>query len=165
MGANSVMNISRSQVNTGAFEQSVIRFTPPSRRIVPHNAGPWVQAVTDQCERLIRLPPGWDGYRAPPVSLTNAAFAISMLASICPDTSPVPDIVPGNRGDLQAEWHIRGYDIELHVRGPNDVDAWRRSPSTSADGEDLHCRADFTVVAMWIEELIRHSDAPFTAAA
>lgn len=159
------MSVGETQVSTGVFSDPIVRLGTPSRRIVPANTKPWTKAVIDQCERLIRLPIGWDGYRAPPVSLMNVNFTIGMLGSICPDDVPVPSIVPGNRGDLQVEWHVRGYDIELHVRGPNDVDAWRLWKSTPADGEEVHCRADFTVVSAWIDEMIRHAHAPVAAAA
>ena len=116
-------------------------------------------------DELCQLPTGWDGYNSPPVLFSNAHFATSMIVSACLPGVPVPQIVPGVNGDLQVEWHTATSDIELHVRAPNDVQAWRLTPSTSSDGEEIHLTADFKIVAGWLEELLGNSIATRSAAA
>jgi uncharacterized protein YfaP (DUF2135 family) len=76
-----------------------------------------------------------------------------MLNSACPQGAPEPQIVPGSSGDLQIEWHTETTDIELHVRAPNDVDAWRAVTSAPEREEQLHLTMDFSVVAGWLAEL------------
>ncbi|OWY28490.1 hypothetical protein CEJ42_14760 [Herbaspirillum robiniae] len=110
--------------------------------------------VSDRLEKLIRLEHGWDGYRAEPVSFDNASFALRMLEKICPSDSPTPQIVPGRNGDLQIEWHTETGDIELHVRGPNDVHAWRCIQGDDEDGFEMNLTNDFIEVSRWITNLM-----------
>ncbi len=135
-----------------------------SRRIStpPHD---YLKSVIDRLDELCRLEAGWDGYVAPPVSFSNAYFALSMLASAWPPDAPTPQIVPGSSGDLQVEWHSDTTDIELHVRGPNDVRAWRLIQGGDEDGEELHLTTDFKVVAGWLAEFSEASFAARSAAA
>ena len=119
--------------------------------------------VTDRLEELLRLERGWDGYTGSPVSFVNATFALRMLESICDSRSPLPQIVPGSSGDLQVEWHTLRGDVELHVRAPNDVHAWR----VKSDGleEELLLANDFSAIVAWIKELVEPSIAIKAAAA
>jgi len=87
-----------------------------------------------------------------------------MLEATCGADAPIPQIVPGASGDLQIEWHLAGGDIELHVRGPNDVIAYRETPAVP-DGEELHLTIDFAKVAGWVRELAESSRAAQSAAA
>lgn len=125
----------------------------------------WWRAMLERLDELCKLPTGWNGYSAPPVSFLNANFAASMLASACPGNTARPQIVPGPNGDLQVEWHTHSSDIELHVRGPYDVQAWRLATSTGEDGEEVHLTADFKIVADWLAELSETSIAARSAAA
>ena len=43
----------------------------------------WFKASKIRLNDLVRLPVGWDGYRAPAVSLINAIFALEILKEIC----------------------------------------------------------------------------------
>lgn len=119
--------------------------------------------VTKRLEDLIRLERGWDGYAGSPVSFVNATFALSMLKSICDSQTPAPQIVPGSSGDLQVEWHTLRGDVELHVRAPNDVHAWR----VKSDGleEELLLANDFSAIVAWLKELVEPSIAIKAAAA
>lgn len=119
--------------------------------------------VTKRLEDLIRLERGWDGYAGSPVSFVNATFALSMLKSICDSQTPAPQIVPGSSGDLQVEWHTLRGDVELHVRAPNDVHAWR-AKSDGAE-EELSLANDFSAIVTWLNELVEPSIAIKAAAA
>jgi hypothetical protein len=121
----------------------------------------WQSTVKGRLEEIVRLPEGWDGYQGRPVSFGNALFAVRVLESICAIDAPPPEIVPGCSGDLQIEWHLPGGDIELHVRAPNDVHAWRSMPSD----EELILSTDFSAVADWLRDLTEAPLAPDSAAA
>jgi cell division inhibitor SulA len=135
-----------------------------SRRVSapPHD---YLKSVIDRLDELCSLETGWDGYIAPPVSFSSAYFALSMLASVWPPEAAEPQIVPGSSGDLQVEWHSDTTDIELHVRGPNNVRAWRATEGSIDDGEELRLTTDFKVVAGWLAELSEASVAARSAAA
>lgn len=120
----------------------------------------WSVAVEERLQELIRLPVGWDGYNGQPVSFRNAVFALSVLESTCTIATPSPEVVPGSSGDLQLEWHLPGGEIELHIRAPNDVHAWRYVPGNPPRDEELLLSTDFSVVAQWIREL---TEAPLAA--
>ena len=138
---------------------------PNAARIVPEATLANRTAIASILEELIRLPRGWDGYRAPPVSFENANFALKMMESICGRLTPPPQVVPGSGGDLQVEWHLAGGDVELHVRGPNDVHAWRRLNGQSGVGESLYLKTDFTTVGNWLGEISEQAGAASHAAA
>jgi hypothetical protein len=134
-----------------------------SRKIVTQTSEELWSRVTKRLDELIRLGQGWDGYAGLPVSFVNATFALRMLESICDPRSPVPQIVPGSSGDLQVEWHTLRGDVELDVRAPNDVLAWR-AKSDGAE-EELHLTNDFSTVVIWLNELAEPSIAIKAAAA
>lgn len=135
------------------------------RVLLNEPGGLWRPPALKQLDELVSLPVGWDGYRAPAVTFASAAFALSMLDSICAGLTPLPDIVPGVSGDLQVEWHNDFGDIELHVRRPNDVHAWRRVGGDSPFSEERYIRTDFTEVADWLRELTKRGESLETTAA
>jgi hypothetical protein len=136
----------------------------PNRLIVGDAPCDWRALVIDRLDRLVGLPVGWDGYRAPPVAFATAYFALQMLNSICADNTKAPQIVPGSSGDLQVEWHSDDTTIELHVHAPNAVTAYRES-SAIPDGEEVELSNDFRVVLLWIREMSGAASAAVTAAA
>lgn len=125
----------------------------------------WFEEVKRRLEYLIRLEQGWDGYRGLPVSLDNAYFALKMLENICGTETPAPQIVPGVAGDLQIEWHTLKGDIELHVKAPNDVDAWILETDGDEAGVERSLTTDFTEIAMWVQNITEQPIATHAAAA
>jgi hypothetical protein len=136
-----------------------------SRLIVSETQTDWRASARSRLEDLIRLELGWDGYNAPHVSLESANFALQMLSAICPPDAPVPQIVPGSRGDLQVEWHTPGTTIELHVKSANAVTAWRESETHAPDGEEIELTNDFLRVSGWVREMLEDMRAADAAAA
>ena len=134
------------------------------RNVSDEKGNRWSDEVTVRLQNLIRLTPGWDGYQGRPVSFVNANFAYQMLNSICGPETRAPQIIPGSAGDLQIEWHTLHGDIELHVRGPNDVHAWRAMTGSDPDGEELNLTVNFVVVAQWVKEVTEAPIATETAA-
>lgn len=144
----------------------IVNFRPVSPRITMNNTSSvWAKGLESKLETLVQLPHGWDGYCARPVSFTNAFFALNMLERLYSAAIPPPDLVPGQAGDLQAEWHIGDVDLELHVLGPNQVRAWRATPETGEDGEEFDLTNDFTMVGEWIKQLADSGNAIAAAAA
>lgn len=155
---------------TTAFSgANVVEFRSHSQRtLLPPRIVPpeWQQSVTKRLEELVdRLPYGWDGYDGRPVGFLNAYFALSMLNSICRPDTPPPQIVPGSAGDLQIEWHTASVDIELAVRGPYIVHAWRWKVGDDPDGESLNLSRDFTEVSKWVAAISETPVVADTAAA
>jgi hypothetical protein len=140
------------------------RLPDPARLIVGDGWTAWRGPVVQRLENLIQLPYGWDGYSAPPVGLEVVHFTLQMLKSICPSDMCAPQIVPGTAGDLQVEWHMPSTTIELHVRSPNSVAAWRQS-SNAPDGEEIELTNDFMIVLGWVREMLGDGSATVAAAA
>ncbi len=123
----------------------------PARIVLFEQNSEWYESAKSRLEELVdSLPRGWDGYDGRSVSFSNAIFALSMLNSICRPNTPSPQIVPGSDGDLQVEWHTQEVDIELAVRGPYIVNAWRSVVGANPEGESLDLSQDFTKVAEWV---------------
>jgi hypothetical protein len=173
MGENA-MNASAQTAVFGAFASASCQ-RAPNNVVAMQNFGAgaivqqpirvWRSAIVERLDELCQLPVGWDGYHAGPVTFTNASFALSMLESTCGVDAPAPQIVPGADGDLQVEWHAPRGDIELHVRGPFNVHAWRMRHGANDGGEEMTLSNDFTAVANWVKELAEPLIAPGTAAA
>lgn len=125
---------------------------PTHRLTISEVEGQWQAPVKGRLEELVRLQEGWDGYMGFPVSFGNAMFAFRMLESICRPDTAAPQIVPGPSGDLQMEWHTQYGDVELWVRGPNNVHAWR-SLSGNQNDEEADLTNDFAIVAKWVREV------------
>lgn len=139
--------------------------TAYNRIVVVSPARAWRNEVMRRLENLMRLTPGWDGYRAQAVTLDTVTFTLQMLESTCGDKIPAPQIVPGISGDVQVEWHTDTIDIELHVRAANSVHAWHSTPDTGPDGEELELSIDFKPIIGWINDLVERPADADTAAA
>jgi hypothetical protein len=163
MGASQMTNQSTSAFSSiGSSTNKVVALAGPVRLLINENVSPWGDKITERLEHLIRLDHGWDGYQARPVSFVNASFALQMLNNICGVETPAPQIVPGVSGDLQIEWHTLQGDLELHVKGPNNVHAWRAMANGDSDGMEMDFTNDFAVVAQWVREV---TEPPIAAAA
>jgi len=150
---------------SGSREGAVLHLPrQPARLPVDANWASWQNEVLQRIECLVQLERGWDGYNAPPVLLENAYFAIQMLRAITPSDMTAPQIVPGSLGDLQVEWHVGDRSVELHVKGPNSVSAWRESPDLP-EGEGLELTNDFAPILGWIADLRGGAIGAVTAAA
>lgn len=150
-------------ISSGSGRVLRVGLQPAQRVAISEIAEHWQGAVKERLEQLIRLEEGWDGYTAFPVSFDNAMFAFRMLESICRPDTPAPQIVPGPSGDLQIEWHTNHGEIELWVRGPNNVHAWRELSETQED-EELDLTTDFSVVSRWVQEVMEPTIAVAAAA-
>jgi hypothetical protein len=126
---------------------------PTQRITLSETNNLWQEIIIKRLEELIRLEHGWDGYQGTAVSLENVLFALNMLEKICKWNTEAPQIVPGYSGDLQVEWHTLNGDLELHVKGPNKVNAWYWSIKDESQGEELQLKNDFSKVAEWVKAI------------
>lgn len=97
----------------------------------------WEKEITNRLNELCALDRGWDGYKGIPVRFDVAKFAFNLLNNICTPLTPKPDIVPLPSGGLQIEWHEEKIEIELAVRGPNNVEAWIIDEE-HPEGDEMH---------------------------
>lgn len=159
-------NIPEEYSSTSGSSCEVIPFPAQQvRRTLSDNSASWRLPVLSRLEELVRLEPGWDGYRGVPVSFENAAFALQILDLICSDEVPAPQIVPGSSGDIQIEWHNMAGDVELHIRAPNDVHAWKCMGGDKEEGEELELTNDFLEVIRWIMRMTELTVAARSATA
>lgn len=150
-----------SEPSTSSIAQ---RSPVPERIIVANPSNDWSEAVSKRLDHLLKLPPGWDGYKAPAVRFENAYFALQLLASVCPANMPAPQLVPGSVGDLQIEWHTPSTTIEIHVRAPNEVFACRETQA-NPDGEEILLSNNFVEISRWVREMLGDFVATVAAAA
>ncbi len=146
------VNLIRAYSGVGAIAGSTSPFKL-HRLTIGEPEAAWRKPLFDRLQHLIRLDNGWDGYKGLPVSLENAAFALRMLDALCGPETESPQIVPGTSGDLHIEWHTLSGDLELWVRGPNNVHAWRCLVDGDEDGEEVELTNDFLPIATWISEV------------
>ncbi len=147
-----------------SMDKSVISHPAFSSGAIPEINRAWRDEVRRLLNNVCALPPGWDGYGAPPVAFEVANFALKMLEQTCPEHVPAPNVVPGPDGDLQLEWHTENLDIELHVRKPYDVHAWRRQVNGDEENEG-ELTFDYTLVTRWLSDLSEAEVAARPAAA
>jgi len=88
-----------------------------SSQDVPLQEGtpPWLSSALADIARIAELPPGWDGYGSPQVSLKEREQATQLLASMTYSDLPAPNIVPVSGGGIQIEWQHCGRELELEI--------------------------------------------------
>jgi hypothetical protein len=162
MGANSMI---KTQNASSVFSKNVVGLGSSTNRVlITEPIREWRSEVEARLSELAQLERGWDGYQGVPVSFATANFALRMLEATCGTEAPTPQIVPGTCGDLQVEWHVENTDIEIHVRAPYDVHAWRLSPQTGGDGEEVILTTNFIKISEWVKELAEPSNVIVAAA-
>lgn len=155
-GANKISSID-------SFKAGITALTS-SQYIVSEPQDSWFTSACEQISNLVKANLS-AFYRAEPVSFENAYFAISLLKSICVNSTPNPSIVPGVSGDLQIEWHTLSGDLEIHVRAPNDVYVWYSQLGENPEENEVELTYDFTKVSNWLKNITETSVASFAAAA
>jgi hypothetical protein len=114
------------------------------------NAVPWPDAAADRLVELLKLPVGWDGHDARPVSRAVADYATYLLPRIARPGMPAPFIAPLSSGALQLEWHRNGWDLEIEIHAPGKLYAYAREQATGVEWErDL--TDDFSEIGPMLE--------------
>jgi hypothetical protein len=71
--------------------------------------------VVQEFTRLRKLPLGWDGHRAKPITQEAIYGAAWVLNAILDGDSQQPQIFPLPDGGVQVEWYADGDDIEVEI--------------------------------------------------
>lgn len=85
---------------------------------VKDDAPPWAAPTAQEFSELLRLPQGWDSYGAHAIDPRHVEAAGKVLDLLMQDNTPIPSVVPTNRGGVQLEWHRSGIDIEVETLSP-----------------------------------------------
>lgn len=120
-------------------------------RVVQQPKLEWFDIVLKQIENFQNLKVGWDGYVADPISLETAYFALNVISNSCPIGTPQPYVMPGPNSDIQFEWFFGDLEIELHIKGANNIHLYRCSPKIE---EEVHLINNFTEIGTWLLEAI-----------
>lgn len=75
----------------------------------------WLPQVVDQLNSILALKENWDSYGSHRMKPETAIAAIYVLDSVMLEDTPIPSIVPTPSGNIQAEWHIFGIDLEVEI--------------------------------------------------
>lgn len=83
----------------------------------------WLAPVTSSIQRLLSLKPNWDSYGSLPVNPEAAVSALRFLGWATRWNTVPPHLIPTSSGDIQLEWHLNGFDLEIEVdaKGPKYV--------------------------------------------
>ena len=109
--------------------------------------------IRNRLSELMSLENEWDGLGSVPVSQENADFALYVTSKLFRENVPAPSIFPIGDGTLQIEWHYNGYEVELDVVAPNDINAGRLNLSSGAE-EDIKVTDDLAILSSWIDDLV-----------
>ncbi|WP_157776571.1 hypothetical protein [Nitratireductor aquibiodomus] len=136
---------------------------PQHRVVVATHSSPWMRDLSSRFDEVVSLTKGWDGYSGVPVSFTTAQFAAQMIERLWVPGVPTPSIVPGTDGSVQVEWHAGGFDVELDVLEPLEVEAYRLNRKTG-EVDELEIESDFSQIAQWISDIaLARKEATSTA--
>jgi hypothetical protein len=95
-----------------------------------------VDAVMDQINGLLALPPNWDSYGAPRIDPHIGVAAAGLLSRTMKDDTPLPAIVPLSTGGLQIEWHEAGIDLEVEIESPSHFALYGRDRQTGEEWDE-----------------------------
>jgi hypothetical protein len=85
---------------------------------------PQLHDVLSKISELGGLEEDWDSYGARPVQRERAVTAVRFLLSLVDRDTPMPTIVPTNRGGIQLEWHRTGADLEIQIEAPGRMEVF-----------------------------------------
>lgn len=91
-------------------------------------ASAWISSVAAQFSQIQKLQPNWDSYGAMPITRRAVDAMIELLGSVMNPNAPAPTLVPSARGHLQAEWHMKGIDLEVEAIDPTHIEVDYRGP-------------------------------------
>jgi hypothetical protein len=88
--------------------------------------GEYIQAIplsiketVTKLNELSELSNNWDSYGALSPSKKSFIGAMQLANDLFETNTPTPDIFPVPNGNIQFEWSIYGFDLEIEVAGSN----------------------------------------------
>ncbi|SRR6266436_4957296 len=118
----------------------------------------WVAAITPRLQDVMTLRSDWNSYGARPIEFSNLQAAVDLLKWIMRPNTPSPIIMPTSDGSLQLEWHERGLDLEIRVRGRGRYYANVEDSRTLDGNWEGMITADLTQLKNVVEDLTGRSD-------
>jgi hypothetical protein len=92
----------------------------PTRTTVTTERSPeWLGTVCREVQDLLKLPQGWNSYRARSIRPEIAAATEELLRNVAQANTPKPIVTPTVRGGIQLEWHTQGLDLEVECEAPD----------------------------------------------
>lgn len=125
-----------------------------NRHVVIQSQTPprWIETVVAALDELGGLPDNWDSYGAQPIRHASLLAAVELLANVMHEETPLPTAIPTNRGTVQLEWHTRGIDLEIEVRGSGRLHVMFEDSRRGTEWEG-DVGADLTRVVKFIHQL------------
>jgi hypothetical protein len=112
-------------------------------RLTVYPNGEWQRQVAQSLKRLVELPANWDFQGATPVSIEAVASVIHLLNRVMLRTTIPPTLVPGRDGSLQLEWHDRGIDLEVEIKGDGTTSIGLDDPSRGIEWDGPIWKGEF----------------------
>ena len=94
-----------------------------------HETANWVIAATRKLDKLGRLGPNWDSYGGLPLSPESRSVVVAVLRWLEREDLPTPAVVLGSAGNVQFEWRGKGKELDVDIRGGNQVEFMKLTPS------------------------------------
>lgn len=85
--------------------------------------------LSREVNRLLAMPPDWDGRGGEPVDLEIVRTAVPLIGSLAISTVAPVELFALPDGGLQAEWHLGNADVEIEFDVDGDVVALVRDQS------------------------------------
>lgn len=95
----------------------------------------WLIGVAERLNELAALPDGWDGRRAPAVSLEACMGAAQVLGELADEQIPRPFISPSLDGGLLMEWDRDGIELDVFVEPDGIATVYYEHGDSGWDGD------------------------------
>jgi hypothetical protein len=131
--------IDRIDTGAGALSDKVLAWEETKSKLkmkVKKSVYATVTAFVDKLDSLIQLPHNWDSHGANTISIGAAVNAIRLFCEVMYDATPLPQVVPTNRGNIQLEWHQCGIDLEIEISESGEVSAFFEDLTSHAGPEE-----------------------------
>jgi hypothetical protein len=126
-----------------------------NRFLVDFDDQHWHQKLSERIQELAALKVGWDGASGQQIPFLTIHFVCHLLDRLLDAQTPSPSLVPTSGGEVQLEWHLPGFDLELLVERPMTSHYWAAyiAEDQSVVEEEGSVRADFTHILALLRKI------------
>ena len=110
--------------------------------------------MTEALASLLKLPAGWNSYRAKTIDVEQVGLATRVLHFLMRPDFPAPSVVPTVRGGVQLEWHRDGIDFEIETLTPENLRAYFSDEHSGREWES-DIGADWAPLRQGLTEIAR----------